>query len=259
MTTVLAVANQKGGVGKTTTAINLSAALAQRGHPVLLVDIDPQANATAGLGLTAPLGRSTYQLLLDETPLAEIILPTALERLWVAPASPDLAGAEVELATADARQLRLRQALEGATAPYRFVIVDCPPSLGLLTVNGLTAAGEVVVPVQCEYLALEGLGRLVHTLDLVRRSLNHGLRLRGLLLTMYDRRTGLSRQVAEEVRRHFPKTFRTVIPRSVRLGEAPSHGLPIHAYDPRSPAAAAYAALADEILDAVPAPVEVVQ
>ena len=257
MTTVLALANQKGGVGKTTTAISLGAALAGRGHPVLIVDIDAQANATAGLGLRAPAGASTYQLLLEEAPLADLVLPTACERLSIVPSTSDLAGAEVELATMMAREYRLKRALEGAIGGYSFVIMDCPPSFGLLTVNALTAAQEVIAPVQCEYLALEGLGQLIQTLELVRRNLNRDLRLRGLLLTMYDRRTSLSQQVAEEVRRHFPNTFRAVIPRSVRLSEAPSHGLPISAYDPRSAGCAAYDALADEVLEGVSAPAEV--
>ena len=257
MTTVLALANQKGGVGKTTTAISLGAALAGRGHPVLIVDIDAQANATAGLGLRAPAGASTYQLLLEEAPLADLVLPTACERLSIVPSTSDLAGAEVELATMMAREYRLKRALEGAIGGYSFVIMDCPPSFGLLTVNALTAAQEVIAPVQCEYLALEGLGQLIQTLELVRRNLNRDLRLRGLLLTMYDRRTSLSQQVAEEVRRHFPNTFRAVIPRSVRLSEAPSHGLPISAYDSRSSGCAAYDALADEVLEGVSAPAEV--
>jgi len=258
MTTVLALANQKGGVGKTTTAINLGAALACRGHAVLIVDIDPQANATAGLGLSARAGRSTYQLLLDGTPLDEVVVATAWEGLWLAPSAADLAGAEVELAGEENREFLLTRAIAGAIERYRFVLIDCPPSLGLLTLNALVAAHEVIVPVQCEYLALEGLGRLVHTLELVRRNLNQALRLRGLLLTMYDRRTGLSRQVADEVRRHFPNTFSTVIPRSVRLSEAPSHGLPINAYEPRSPASAAYDALAEEVAETVGAAAEVV-
>ena len=257
MTTVLALANQKGGVGKTTTAISLGAALAGRGHPVLIVDIDAQANATAGLGLRAPKDASTYQLLLEEVSLADLVLPTACERLSIVPSTSDLAGVEVELATMMAREYRLKRALEGVIGEYSFVIIDCPPSFGLLTVNALTAAQEVIAPVQCEYLALEGLSQLIETLELVRRNLNRDLRLRGLLLTMYDRRTSLSQQVAEEVRRHFPNTFRAVIPRSVRLSEAPSHGLPINAYDPNSAGSAAYDALAEEVLQGVSATVEV--
>lgn len=249
MSTILALANQKGGVGKTTTAINLGSALAERGQRVLVVDLDPQANATAALGLAPTAGRTTYQLLLEEAPLHDIVVESGQARLFVAPASPEMAGAEVELVGMMAREHRLQRALEGQTEGYDFTIVDCPPSLGLLTLNGLVAADEVIVPVQCEFLALEGLRQLTHTLDLVRRHLNPGLRLRGLLLTMFDRRTSLSQQVADEVRRHFQNTFQAVIPRSVRLSEAPSHGLPINQYDPRSPAAAAYGALAGELLE----------
>ncbi|MEX0786552.1 MAG: AAA family ATPase [Dehalococcoidia bacterium] len=257
MTTVMALANQKGGVGKTTTAINLSDALARAGHDVLLVDVDPQANATAGLGITASPGKTSYELIAEEAKLADVVVATERERLSIVPSTSDLAGAEVELAGAMAREYRLKRALEGALESYRFVLIDCPPSLGLLTVNALAAADEVIVPVQCEYLALEGLGQFTNTLELVRRNLNHQLVLRGLLLTMFDRRTTLSQQVADEVRKHFPNTFRTVIPRSVRLGEAPSHGLPIHAYDPRSTGSAAYDALAGEVLEAVGAIAEV--
>ncbi len=257
MTTVLAIANQKGGVGKTTTAINLGAALAGRGHHVLIIDLDPQANATAGLGLRGREHASSYQLLLEEMPLAELVMPTSSQRLSIVPSTSDLAGAELELAPLMAREYRLKRALEGVIGTYRFVIIDCPPSVGLLTINGLTAANEVMVPVQCEYLALEGLSQFTHTLDLVRRNLNRQLHLRGLLLTMFDRRTNLSQQVADEVRRHFPNTFRAVIPRSVRLSEAPSHGLPIGAYDAASRAAAAYEALADEILAGVATAAEV--
>jgi chromosome partitioning protein len=257
MSTIVALANQKGGVGKTTTAVNLGAALAALGHSVLIIDLDPQANATAGLGLRAPPGASTYQLLLEEAPLNAVVMPTAFEQLSIVPATSDLAGAEVELAPMIGREYQLREALQGAIDPYRFLLIDCPPSLGLLTINGLTAADEVIVPVQCEYLALEGLGQLTQTLELVRRKLNPHLKLRGLLLTMFDRRTSLSHQVATEVRRHFPNTFRTVIPRSVRLSEAPSHGLPINAYDPRSPAAAAYDDVAEEVLSAMGIPAEV--
>ena len=256
MTTVFAIANQKGGVGKTTTAINVGAELALLGHTVLIIDIDPQANATAGLGVSRE-GPSTYDLLLEDAPLEEIVRPTPFERLSIVPSSADLAGAEVELTPKMAREYRLKRAIDGRIGRYRFVLVDCPPSIGLLTLNGLTAADEVIVPVQCEYLALEGLGQFTATLELVRRNLNPDLRLRGLLLTMFDRRTNLSQQVADEVRRHFPNTFRSVIPRSVRLSEAPSHGLPISAYDAASPAAAAYAALAQELLEEVATPVEV--
>ncbi|OGO52786.1 MAG: hypothetical protein A2148_05225 [Chloroflexi bacterium RBG_16_68_14] len=257
MTRVLALANQKGGVGKTTTAINLSAALARRGHSVLLIDMDPQANATGGLGVRAPASGSTYDLLLEEAPLESLVVPTEWEGLWVVPSTADLAGAEVELAASMAREYRLRRALKEDIERYRFIVIDSPPSLGLLTINSLVAAQDVIVPVQCEYLALEGLGQFTSTLELVRRHLNRELRLRGLLLTMYDRRTSLSKQVAEEVRRHFSNTFRTVIPRSVRLSEAPSHGLPINVYDPRSPASEAYDAMAEEVLEAVVAPAEV--
>ena len=256
MTTVFAIANQKGGVGKTTTAINVGAELALLGHTVLIIDIDPQANATAGLGVSRD-DSGTYDLLLEDAPLEEIVRPTPFERLSIVPSSADLAGAEVELTPKMAREYRLKRAIDGRIGRYRFVLVDCPPSIGLLTLNGLTAADEVIVPVQCEYLALEGLGQFTATLELVRRNLNPDLRLRGLLLTMFDRRTNLSQQVADEVRRHFPNTFRSVIPRSVRLSEAPSHGLPISAYDAASPAAAAYAALAQELLEEVATPVEV--
>ena len=247
---VIAVANQKGGVGKTTTAINLGAELAAQDVRTLLVDLDPQANATAGLGLSGHGGSTIYDVILDETPLTEVIIPTAQPGFDLAPSGPDLAGAEVELVPAMAREQRLLRALEGAL-DYEVVIVDCPPSLGLLTVNALTAAQEVLVPVQCEYLALEGLGQLTRTLEAVRRNLNPDLHLGGLLLTMYDSRTNLCQQVAAEVRSHFSQTFATVIPRSVRISEAPSHGLPIGLYAAGSPAAKAYAAFAKELIEAL--------
>ena len=257
MTRMLALANQKGGVGKTTTAINLGAALAEMGHSVLIVDMDPQANATAGLGLRAEPGRSTYQLVLEQCTAEEATLGTSTAGLSLLPSIPDLAGAEIELAAMMAREFRLRRALEGVSGKYDYIIADCPPSIGLLTLNALTAAQEVIVPAQCEYLSLEGLGQFTATLDLVRRNLNQQLKVAGVLLTMFDRRTKLSQQVAHEVRRHFPNTFRTVIPRSVRLSEAPSHGLPISAYDPASPAARAYADLAKEVLESVTSGMEV--
>ncbi len=251
MTRTIVIANQKGGVGKTTTAINLGDALARRGNKMLLIDCDPQANATAGLGISVGDRPSTYDLLLGDASLSDVTMPTAFDRLSIVPATSDLAGAEVELTTVMARESRMKQALEGGIDAYDIVIIDCPPSVGLLTINALTAADEVIVPVQCEYLALEGLGQFTSTLELVRRNLNQKLRMRGPVLTMFDRRTTLSQQVADEVRNHFPDTFQTVIARSVRLGEAPSHGLPIHAYDPRSPASAAYDALAEEVLGTV--------
>lgn len=252
MPIIYVLANQKGGVGKTTTAVNVGACLAEWGQCVLIVDIDPQANATSSLGIdkrAVPL--STYDLLVREVRLARIVRPTGRERLNLAPASPALAGATVELVNLPQREYRLRQALAGLEQQkYDYVLIDCPPSLGILTVNGLTAATDgVIIPVQCEYLALEGLSQLARAIELVRRALNPDLRLRGLVMTMYDARTTLSRQVVEEVQRHFPKrVFNTIIPRSVRLSEAPSYGEPIISYAPRSAGALAYAALTRELL-----------
>jgi chromosome partitioning protein len=253
MPIIYALANQKGGVGKTTTTINLGAYLAEQNQRVLLVDIDPQANATSSLGidkLSVPL--STYDVLVSDVPINHIVLPVGLARLELAPSSPDLAGATVELVGMARREHRLHQALSALREDenYDYVLIDCPPSLGILTVSGLTAATNgVIIPVQCEYLALEGLSQLARVIRLVRRGLNPQLTLRGLLMTMYDARTNLSRQVVEEVRQHFRRrVFNVIIPRSVRLSEAPSFGVPISVHAPRSAGAEAYAALAKELL-----------
>ena len=242
---VLVISNQKGGVGKTTTAISLGAALAQEGQRVLIVDLDPQANATSGLGLEKT--GAIYRVLLKEQPIPESVAHTELEGLDLIASGPDMAGAEVELVPVMAREFRLRQALRGANG-YDTVIVDCPPSLGLLTVNALAAGDGVVVPVQCEYYALEGLAQLLQTIEAVRQRLNEHLEVLAIVLTMEDRRNRLSMQVIEEVRKHFPNLVaQTRIPRTVRLAEAPSHGKPISVYDPSSAAAKAYADLALEV------------
>jgi chromosome partitioning protein len=246
---VLAVANQKGGVGKTTTAVNVSAYLAL-GLRVLLVDLDPQANATSSLGLD-PNGieLSTYDVLIGQSPLGEAVVSSGRQQLDLAPASRALAGAQVELVEMADRERRLALALDGVAASYDVVLVDTPPSLGILTLNALVAADLLLAPVQCEYLALEGVAQLMETIDLVRATLNPRLELLGMLMTMFDPRTRLSLQVVEEVRRHFPdKTFQTVIPRSVRLSEAPSYGKPVLEYEPTSRGASAYADLAQELI-----------
>ncbi len=246
---MVCIANQKGGVGKTTTAINLAAAVALRGYRALIVDIDPQANATTGLGIDhRSLDRSTYDLVSGNARLEDIARPTGIAGLDCAPATPPLAGAEVELVKQMARERRLGAMLEPARDRYEIVILDCPPSLGLLTVNALIAAEDLIVPVQCEYYALEGLGQLLGTAERVRRSLNPDLRISGFVLTMYDARTKLSSQVAEEVRSHFGDlVFRTVIPRSVRLSEAPSFGEPVMTLDPASRGAISYRLLSGEV------------
>jgi chromosome partitioning protein len=249
--TVLCVANQKGGVGKTTTTVSLAAALAQLGARVLIVDLDPQGNATTGLGLRAEEGDpGTYRVLVEAMPVADARTPTDVDGLDVIPSSIDLAGAEVELVSAFSREMLLRRSLEPIRDEYDVVLIDCPPSLGLLTVNALVAADQVLVPIQCEYYALEGVGQLMRTVQLVGDNLNRDLELGGVVLTMFDGRTNLSQQVVDEVRGYFgQRAFQTVIPRTVRLSEAPSFGQPITVFDPHSRGSRAYQRLAGEVAD----------
>lgn len=246
---VLAVANQKGGVGKTTTAVNLGAGLAELGFRVLVLDLDPQGNATTGLGIDArSFEVSMYDVLMRDIPLEDAVEPTSLKNLFVAPATIDLAGAEIELVPTFSRELKLRKALEAVIGDFDFVLIDCPPSLGLITINGLAAADEVLVPIQCEYYALEGLGQLLRNVHLVQSNLNEKLEVTTIVLTMYDARTKLAEQVADEVRTHFGnKVCRNVIPRTVRISEAPSFGQPITVFDPSSRGAIAYRELAKEV------------
>jgi chromosome partitioning protein len=255
---VVGIANQKGGVGKTTTTVSLAAALAERGVRTLVVDLDPQGNATTGLGLRAEEGDpSTYGVLVEDVPLLAAVQETAVPGLDVLPSSLDLAGAEVELVPAFSRELRLRRALEAAEDRYDVILVDCPPSLGLLTINALVAADQVLVPIQCEYYALEGLGQLMRTVQLVSDNLNRELELGGVVLTMFDGRTNLSQQVVDEVRAYFgDQAYETVIPRTVRLSEAPSFGQPITVFDPSSRGARAYQRLADEVIERLELPSE---
>ncbi len=246
---IISVANQKGGVGKTTTSVNLSTILAKKGRKVLLIDADPQGNATSGLGLEKENEFSTYDILVNDTTMRETIKSTRIKNLKICPSNINLAGAEVELVSMMSREQRLKEKLEGIVDEFDYILIDCPPSLGLITLNAFTASNSVLIPVQCEYFALEGLGQLLNTINLVKKHLNKDIQIEGALLTMYDIRTNLSNQVVKEVKKYFNnKVYKTVIPRNVRLSEAPSYGMPITEYDIKSKGAKSYIKFAKEFL-----------
>lgn len=246
---IISVANQKGGVGKTTTTVNLSTILAKKGKKVLLIDTDPQGNATSGLGVSKDVELSVYDILIGDTEFDETLQETSIKNLKVCPSNISLAGAEVQLVSMMSREQRLKTKLDKIKDQYDYILIDCPPSLGLVTLNAFTASDSVLIPVQCEYFALEGLGQLLNTVNLVKKHLNKNLEIEGALLTMYDARTNLSNQVVKEVKKYFEnKVYKTVIPRNVRLSEAPSYGMPITIYDPRSKGAKAYEKFAKELL-----------
>lgn len=246
---IVSIANQKGGVGKTTTSINLSTILAKKGKKVLMIDADPQGNASSGVGVDKEVEESVYDILIGDTEIKDIVIKTNIKNLYVCPSNINLAGAEVELVSVMSREYRLKEKLDEVKDEYDYIIIDCPPSLGLITLNAFTASDSVLIPVQCEYYALEGLGQLINTINLVKKHLNKNIDIEGALLTMYDARTNLSNQVVKEVKKYFnDKVYKNVIPRNVKLSEAPSYGMPISIYDPRSKGAKSYEKFVKEFM-----------